>query len=90
MATLTAESRVTPTTISSKIADVKYVYHDLMTICILDLENGFTVIGKSACASPAIYNKAMGEKLAYDDAFNNVWPLEGYLLKQRLYEVAQP
>lgn len=56
------------------------------TICQLTLENGFTVIGKSACVDPTKFNVAVGEKYAFEDAFNKVWELEGYLLKQRIYE----
>jgi hypothetical protein len=58
------------------------------TICQLTLENGFTVIGKSACADVRTFNKAEGEKYAFEDAVNKVWELEGYLLKQRLFEGA--
>ena len=56
------------------------------TICQLTLENGFTVIGKSACVDPSNFNVAIGEKYAFEDAFNKVWELEGYLLKQRLHD----
>lgn len=55
------------------------------TICNLRLKNGFTVRGESACVDPANYNKALGEKLAYEDAINNLWPLMGFALKDRLY-----
>jgi hypothetical protein len=55
------------------------------TICQLTLENGYTVIGKSACVSAENYNQALGEKFAFEDAVNAIWPLEGYLLKERLF-----
>lgn len=58
----------------------------LLTFCVLTLKNGFTVTGKSACASPENFNAIIGRKVARDDAFNQIWPLEGYLLKQRLHE----
>jgi hypothetical protein len=41
---------------------------DLLSICILVMKNGFTVIGKSACASPENFNAEFGRKLAYEDA----------------------
>lgn len=59
------------------------------TICQLTLENGYSVIGKSACVSADNYNQALGEKYAFEDAVNAVWPLEGYLLKERLYREAR-
>lgn len=57
----------------------------LLTFCVLVLRNGFTVMGKSACASPENFDAEIGRKVAYEDAFNQVWPLEGYLLKEALY-----
>ena len=61
---------------------------DLLSICILVLQNGFTIIGKSAPASAANFNAELGRKLAYEDAIRQVWPLEGYLLRERLHHEA--
>jgi hypothetical protein len=60
----------------------------LMTFCVLVLKNGFTVTGESACASPENFNAEIGRKIARDNARNKIWPLEGYLLRQRLHEQA--
>lgn len=61
----------------------------LLTICVLVLKNGFTVVGKSACASPENFNAEIGKDVAWRDAKEQIWPLEGYLLKQNLYEQKQ-
>ncbi|WP_429269016.1 Gp49 family protein [Paraburkholderia sp. EB58] len=58
--------------------------HGLLTFCVLTLRNGFTVTGESACASPENFNAEIGRKIARENARAKVWPLEGYLLKQRL------
>lgn len=58
----------------------------LLTICVLVLENGFTVHGVSACASPENFNVDIGRKIARENAKNEIWKLEGYLLRQRLHE----
>lgn len=58
----------------------------VLTFCVLMLENGFTVTGESACASPENFDPEIGRKIARENAVNKIWPLEGYLLKQRLYE----
>jgi len=55
-------------------------------VCVLTLKNGFTVTGESACASPENYNQEIGEKIAKENAVDKIWPLEGYLLKQKLFE----
>lgn len=56
-----------------------------LTICILVLENGFTILGKSAPASAANFDAELGRKIARADAINQIWPLEGYLLRQTLF-----
>lgn len=60
----------------------------LLSICILVMRNGFTVIGKSAPASPANFNAELGAKLAYEDAIRQLWPLMGFSLRQQIYEDA--
>ena len=59
---------------------------DLLTFCVLVLKNGFTVTGESACASPENFDAEVGRKIARQNAVNKIWLLEGYLLKQRLFE----
>jgi len=79
--------RLTPALVEAKI--VKAEFHtltDVLTVCVLTLQNGFTVTGESACASPANYNKEIGEKIARENAADKIWALEGYLLKQRIHE----
>lgn len=56
----------------------------LLSICILVMKNGFTVIGKSAPAAPENFNADLGRKLAYEDAVKQLWPLMGYALRERL------
>ena len=48
------------------------------------MRNGFTVIGKSAPASPENFDAAKGKLFAYEDAIKQLWPLEGYALRERL------
>ena len=79
--------RLTPDIIDSLIKEKSFHrLTDVLTVCVLTLQNGFTVTGESACASPANYNKQIGEDIAFTNARDKIWPLEGYLLKQKLYE----
>jgi hypothetical protein len=57
----------------------------LLSICILVMRNGFTIIGKSAPASAANFNADLGRKLAYEDAVRQLWPLLGFNLREKLY-----
>lgn len=59
---------------------------DLLTFCVLVLENGFTVTGESACANPIIFNEEKGREIAREKAIEKIWPLLGYELKQRLHD----
>lgn len=61
---------------------------ELLTICILVMQNGFTVIGKSAPASPENFDPEKGRLFAYEDAIKQLWPLEGYALRERLSQAA--
>ena len=63
----------------------------LLTFCVLVLQNGFTVTGESACASPENFDAEAGRIAARRQAENKIWPLMGYELKCRLAsgEVAQ-
>lgn len=63
----------------------------LLTFCVLVLQNGFTVTGESACASPENFDAEAGRIAARRNAENKIWPLMGYELKCRLAagEVAQ-
>jgi len=82
--------RITPTRIDEVVVSEDFhVFEDSqLTICCLTLENGFTVTGESACASPENFNAELGRKIAKDNAKNKIWALEGYVLKQKLYEAA--
>lgn len=60
----------------------------MLTVCCLTLQNGFTVVGQSACVSPANFNKTLGEEIAFTKAREQIWALEGYLLRQRLHDQA--
>ena len=60
----------------------------LLTFCVLELDNGFTVTGESACASPENFDPEMGRKLSRANAVRKIWALEGYLLRQKLHEQA--
>lgn len=56
----------------------------LLSVCILVMRNGFTVIGKSAPASPENFNAELGRKFAYEDAVRQLWPLMGFSLRDKL------
>lgn len=77
--------RVTKDSIEAKIADATYLLLGTTTVCVIELRNGFKVFGHSTPASPENFNADVGASYAYDNAFRQLWPLEGYLLRERLW-----
>lgn len=78
--------RVTRESIEARIATT-YFHRppgSTLTVAVIMMVNGFTVTGESACADPANFDQALGERLARENAFNKLWALEGYLLRERL------
>ena len=84
--------RLTPALIDSTIAHAAYHVFPgtTLTTCCLTLRNGFTVTGESAAASPDNFEESLGRKIAYANARDKIWALEGYLLKQWLWRQSMP
>lgn len=53
----------------------------ILTICLCLMDNGFTVLGKSAPMSAANFDRDLGRKLAYEDCVRQLWPLMAYSRK---------
>lgn len=83
-----ARNRLTPDDIDNTIVSADYYRFPKTnhTVCCLTLNNGFTLIGQSACVDPANFDAGIANQLAFEDARQKVWELEGYLLKQRMFE----
>jgi hypothetical protein len=78
-------NKVTEKGIRDQIVKTEYFVVGLKTtICCLTLKNGFEVIGFSSCVDPNNFNKQIGEDIAYENAFNKIWELEGYKLQSEL------
>lgn len=58
--------------------DFMKVWHKT-TICLLTLDNGFEVVGSSACINPEDYDLDLGKKYAYEKAFEKLWDVYGFL-----------
>lgn len=85
--------RVTLEHLKAQVASVEYVLmgpEKLLTVCALSTHNGYTVVGTSACAHPANFNQDLGRQLAYEEAIGKLWPLEGYLLRDKLSKGIDP
>ena len=63
-----------------------------VTVCVITMRNGFTVVGKSACANPDNFEEALGEKLAWESvallnlAFDYWEPDEANMVGEKNFE----
>lgn len=83
--------RLTPDWIDSVIKGVTYTVlpSGRTMVCEMELKNGFSVLGKSACVSKENFNQEIGEKISYANAREKIWEFEGYLLKQHLHDASK-
>lgn len=80
--------RITKEHIQSLIVDETYTNLEgtRTTICRLQLANGFCVVGvNNGPVSAANFSQEIGCEYAYKAAVDQIWPLEGYLLAERLF-----
>lgn len=56
-----------------------------LTLALVTLDNGWTVVGKSACADPANFDPEKGKRFAIDDAIEQLWAPMAFELKERMW-----
>lgn len=81
------KNKLTPEKIENMVANYEFVYSEIaptLTICVLDLKNGTTVVGTSNVIDPANYDSALGNAAALANAKGKIWELEGYAMKREL------
>lgn len=57
-------------------------------VCELTLRNGFTVRGEASVVSRENFDEEIGRDIARRKAREQVWPLQAYLLQERLAQAA--
>lgn len=83
--------RVTPEHVNALIDSVEYhhFYGTTVTVCRIQLRNGFNLIGHSAAVSMDNFDTEIGRAVAYQAAYDKIWMVEGYLLREHLYRKGQ-
>lgn len=83
--------RVTPDDIDNAVADVQFHVFPgtTVTVCCVQLKNGFCVVGKSAAASPENFNSEIGREIAFNRAREEIWSYLGFDLCQRIFLAKQ-
>ena len=57
-----------------------------ITHCTITTKSGFTFTGESACVDPNNFDQKIGEKFAYENAFEKMWLPYGFWLHKALAE----
>lgn len=84
--------RVTPADIDANIADIEIVKHvtksgKVLRWAVITAQNGFAVVGKpSASVSIENDNEEVGAKVALANSREEMWPLMGYALQNKLVQ----
>ena len=80
-------TKVTREHVESKIVNKEFLVSSSKkkTICIITAENGFEAMGSAGVVDPANYDQEIGERISYNNAFDKLWELEGYLLQEKLH-----
>jgi len=83
--------RVTPYDIAENLTDVEYVKHiskggQVLRWAVITTTSGYAVVGNpSVAVSPANDDEAIGQKVAFENSKQALWPLMGYALKDKLH-----
>lgn len=79
--------RLTPADIDGSIVHAQYHVFPgtTVTVCCLTLRNGYSTVAESAAVSMGNFDAQIGREVAYANAREKIWALEGYLLKEREY-----
>lgn len=83
--------RVTLADIDENMAHVEYVKHvshggQVLRWAIITTKSGYAVVGRpSVSVSPENDREEIGQKVALNNSIEEMWPLMGYALKEKLH-----
>ena len=84
--------RVTSSDLDENMEHVEYVTHvshggQVLRWAVITTKSGYAVVGRpSVSVSPENDNEKIGQKVALENSVNELWPLMGYALKEKLSE----
>ena len=84
------ERKLTKEFLEGEIGNVEYVrIGEKTTHCTITTKSGFTFTGESACVDPNNFDRELGEKFSYEQAFEKMWMPYGFWLHKALAEYDQ-
>lgn len=67
--------RITLDDIKGRVESVEFIERGVLNVAIVQLNNGYWLVGRSAPVDVTNYNSQYGRDLAYEDALRQAWPL---------------
>jgi len=78
-------NKLTPEQIEAQIKEEQFMkMGKKTTVCLLTLNNGYELVGTSGCVDPDNYDAEIGQRIARENAVDQIWMLEGYVLQNKL------
>ena len=82
-------NKITKEFLESEIISVEYNrLQGTLTHCAITVKSGFVFTGESACVDPNNFDQKIGEKFAYEQAFEKMWMPYGFWLHQKVRDEA--
>ncbi len=83
-------SKTSDDIMKEKIASVDFqlLKDGVTTLCVITVDNGFVVTGKSSVVNKEHFNKELGEKYAYKQAKDNLMPFIGFMQIEDIHRQA--
>lgn len=87
------KTSLTKEDVTEKISSWTYAYHmpteenaSIVTMCIMVMHNGASFVGVNhGHIDRKKHRRDIADRLAYEDAFNQAWASENYLLRNERY-----
>ena len=81
--------KVSAADIDARITHCRFIQDELLTICIVTLDNGFKTVGTSACVDASEFDLGIGQSIARQKAIDALWPHFGFLLAEKMAKTRQ-
>lgn len=90
-----SQNRVTEQSIRDKIELVEYhtikICGKTMMFCGIKMKNQYVEVGEpSVCVDENNFREEIGKVISYENTFNKLWRLEGYLKQENMMDNFKP
>lgn len=86
------EYKLTKEMLENQIANVDYqvLIPNKLVHCTITVINGYRFTGEASVIDPSRFDLNIGKQVAYENAFDKMWPVYGYLVQDQMYNANLP